>query len=86
MSGKIIYVSTGACQPIAYMVKQLNYVWLTAEITVLQLQNALNTLIAPITLSISSHVGSFIITSSHSKLINTSIDTFFCELRAFLVE
>ena len=36
MNGQIVnaYVFTDVCQQIAYMVKQLNYVWLTAGITV----------------------------------------------------
>ena len=34
MIGRIAYVFTDACKQIAYMVKQLNYLWLTAEITV----------------------------------------------------
>ena len=46
------------------MVKQLNYVWLTAEITVWQLENTLSTLIAFAaftTLSIRSVKSSFIV-------------------------
>ena len=34
MNRQIVYIFTDVCQQIAYMVKQLNYVWLTAEITV----------------------------------------------------
>ena len=33
MNGQIIYVFTDNCKQITHIVKQLNYVWLTAEIT-----------------------------------------------------
>ena len=33
MNGQIVSVFTDACKQIAYMVKQLNYNWLTAVIT-----------------------------------------------------
>ena len=33
MNGQILYVFTDACQQMADMVKQLSYVWLTAETT-----------------------------------------------------
>ena len=33
MNGQIVYMFTDVCLQIAYMAKQLNYVWLTAEIT-----------------------------------------------------
>ena len=33
MNGNIIYMFADACEQIAYMVKQLNYVWLTVGLT-----------------------------------------------------
>ena len=33
MNKQIVYMFTDTCLQIAYMVKQLNYVWLTAGIT-----------------------------------------------------
>ena len=33
MNRRILYMFTDACKQIAYMLKQLNYAWLTTEIT-----------------------------------------------------
>ena len=33
MNGQVLYVFTDTCKQIAYIVKQLNYVWQTAGIT-----------------------------------------------------
>ena len=70
---------TGTCQQITYMVKQLNYARLTAEITVYQLQNKSSTLIVFRVCYSFYHICwlSFIVTSEPKAVysfINTLID------------
>ena len=78
------------------MVKQLKYVWLTAEITVKQLQNTSSTLIGSTARVHCMHYSFYhvvlvkfycdVIARSRLQLITTSINTFFSKLHAFLVE
>ena len=58
--------------------KELNYVWLTAEITV-------NSSLHPQYVLVKFYCDD-VITRSHLQLINTSISTFFNKLRVFLVQ
>ena len=84
MNGQII--------KIADMVKQLNFVWLTAEIKEKQLQNTseyinrIRRTCYSFYLLVLLKFYSDVITRNCLQLINTSIDTFFRKLCAFLAE
>ena len=75
------------------MVKQLNYVWLTSEITMLQLQNTSSTLTVSEVRVHGTRLSFYhvvlvkifvmLLTRSHLQLINTLINTFLANFVPF---
>ena len=76
---------TDACKQIAYMVKQLNY----SRVTITKYIEYINSIYATCYSFYHMVLVKFIcdvVTRSRLQLIDTSIDTFFSKLNAFLVE